>query len=328
MLFVVGEGITTVNLGIFDDVGNSRAIFLGQVLNVVLTFLFVGTFEMGISGAGLALIVSTLTNSAYMIFNYLRLPERSLKFVNVFRSGAKKFFSQSVEVIKSGIPAACIVSLISIKVFAIYQLLGVTGGAESMTLFAICMACLSVVSMCIAGCNGAMMPVVGMLYGEKDFKGVRMLIKYVLKFSLAISGTFVLFVIIFPQIILQVYNVDKSLYEAGETALRLFSISLLGVTLTFLLMYYYSTIQQRTIANILSLTEGILVVLPAAWFLSKIFGLTGIWLAFILAEVVGFPAVWLCSRRICSKSGGKLEEIYLLGSTGAELLYDVSLKAN
>lgn len=136
MLFVVGEGITTVNLGIFDDVGNSRAIFLGQVLNVVLTFLFVGTFEMGISSAGLALIVSTLTNSAYMIFNYLRLPERSLKFVNVFKSGAKKFFSQSVEVIKSGIPAACSVSLISIKVFAIYQLLGVTGGAESMTLFA------------------------------------------------------------------------------------------------------------------------------------------------------------------------------------------------
>lgn len=111
MLFVVGEGITTVNLGIFDDVGNSRAIFLGQVLNVVLTFLFVGTFEMGISSAGLALIVSTLTNSAYMIFNYLRLPERSLKFVNVFKSGAKKFFSQSVEVIKSGIPAACSVSL-------------------------------------------------------------------------------------------------------------------------------------------------------------------------------------------------------------------------
>ena len=197
-----------------------------------------------------------------------------------------------------------------------------------MTLYAICMACLSVVSMCIAGCNGAMMPIIGMLYGERDFNGVRMLIKYVLKIALTLSGTFVAFAIFFPRVILAFYNLPSSLIESGEIALRLFSISLIGVTLTFLVMYYYSTIQRRMVANILSWTEGIIVVVPAAWILSKTFGLNGIWFAFILAELAGFLVVWLYARHVCKNSGGKLNDIFLIERSGSELLVDVSLQAS
>lgn len=62
-------------------------------------------------------------------------------------------------------------------------------------------------------------------------------VKSVLRFALILSGIFVAFTQIFPQVILSIYNIPSSLIGAGETALRLFSISLLGVTLTFLLMY-------------------------------------------------------------------------------------------
>lgn len=197
-----------------------------------------------------------------------------------------------------------------------------------MTLYAVCMACLSVVSMCIAGCNGAMMPIVGMLYGEKDFSGVRMLVKYVLRIALTLSGTFVAFVIFFPQVILSLYNLPSSIIGAGEMALRLFSVSLIGVTLTFLVMYYYSTIQRRTVANILSWTEGIIVVVPAAWILSKPFGLNGIWFAFILAELAGFFVVWLYSKQVRKNSGGKLTDLFLIEQSDPEIILDVSFQAD
>ena len=211
-----------------------------------------------------------------------------------------KFISQAGKIIKSGIPVASGTALISVKIWAIYQILGETGGADAMTLYAICMACLSVVSMCIAGCNGAMMPIIGMLYGERDFSGVRILIKYVLRFALTLSGIFVAFTVFFPQIILSIYNLPAALIEPGEVALRLFSVSLLGVTITFLAMYYYSTIQRRVAANILSWMEGIIVVIPAAWLLSKIFGLNGIWFAFILAEVAGFAMIFAYTKIVFS----------------------------
>ena len=252
----------------------SRGILIGQVTNVILSFALVSN-GFGVTGAAVALVCGDIIAMTYIAKNYFSSGERSRNFCPLFNDFGK-FIKQAAGIIKAGIPVASGTALISVKVWAIYQILGQTGGADAMTLYAICMACLSVVSMCIAGCNGAMMPIIGMLYGEKDFSGVRILIKYVLKFALTLSGIFVLFTIFFPQIILSVYNVPDSLISAGEIALRLFSISLIGVTITFLAMYYYSTIQRRTAANILSWTEGIIVVVPAAWIFSKTFGLNGI----------------------------------------------------
>lgn len=304
----------------------SRGILTGQITNVILSFALV-TNGLGVTGAGIALISSDIIAMSYIARKYFSSNERMRNFCPVFNDFGK-FINQAGRIIKSGIPIASGTALISIKVWAIYQILGNTGGADAMTLYAICMACLSVVSMCIAGCNGAMMPIVGMLYGEKDYSGVRILIKYVLRIALTLSGTFVVFAEFFPQIILSLYNLPSSLIESGEIALRLFSISLIGVTLTFLTMYYYSTIQRRTVANILSWTEGIIVVVPGAWVLSKIFGLNGIWLAFILAELAGFLMVWLYTKYVQKNSGGKLNDIFLIEQTEPEQLTDVSFQAD
>ena len=304
----------------------SRGVLIGQITNVALSFLLVSN-GMGVSGAGIALLSSDVIGIAYILKRYFTSRERGRKFYPVFND-VGKFINQVGNIIKAGIPVACSTGLISVKIWAIYQILGNTGGSDAMTLYAVCMACLSVVSMCIAGCNGAMMPIIGMLYGEKDFGGVRMLMKYVLRIALTLSGTFVAFAIICPQVILSLYNLPPSLTDAGSTALRLFAVSLIGVTLTFLVMYYYSTIQRRMAANILSWTEGIIVVVPAAWLLSKIFGLNGVWFAFILAELAGFFIVWLYSRYVCKNSGGKLNDVFLIEQSDAEIIMDVSLSAD
>ena len=304
----------------------SRGVLIGQISNVTLSFLLVSN-GLGITGAGIALLSSDIIGISYILKKYFSSSERNRKFFPVFND-LGKFINQVANVIKSGIPAACSTGLISVKIWAIYQILGSTGGADAMTLYAVCMACLSVVSMCIAGCNGAMMPIVGMLYGEKDFVGVRILIKYVLKIALTLSGTFVAFAIICPQVILSLYNLPSSLTEPGSTALRLFSLSLIGVTLTFLTMYYYSTIQRRIAANILSWTEGILIVVPAAWIFSKVFGINGIWFAFILAELAGFFVVWIYTKYVCKNSDGKLNDFFLIEQIDPKIIMDVSLKAD
>ena len=293
---------------------------------MILSFALV-TNGFGVTGAAVALISSDIIAMGYVAKKYFSSSERSRSFYPVFKDFAK-FISQTGRIIKAGIPIASGTALISVKIWAIYQILGSTGGADAMTLYAICMACLSVVSMCIAGCNGAMMPIIGMLYGEKDFSGVRILAKYVLRIALTLSGTFVAFAIFFPQVILSLYNLPSSLIESGEIALRLFSVSLIGVTITFLAMYYYSTVQRRIVANILSWTEGIIVVVPAAWLLSKTFGLNGIWFAFILAELVGFLVLWLYTKYVQKNSGGKLNDIFLIEQTEPEQLIDVSFQAD
>lgn len=151
----------------------SRGILIGQITNVVLSFALVAN-GFGVSGAAMALISGDILAMIYVAKKYFSSSERTRNFCHVFNDFGK-FINQVAGIVKSGIPVASGTALISVKVWAIYQILGTTGGADAMTLYAICMACLSVISMCIAGCNGAMMPIIGMLYGEKDFSGVRIL---------------------------------------------------------------------------------------------------------------------------------------------------------
>lgn len=304
----------------------SRGVFIAQITNVVLSFILVsGGF--GVMGAGIALLCGDVFGITYTLFVYFSSKERARSFYPIYND-IKKFIRQAADIIKSGVSTASGTAFISVKIWAVYQILGHIGGADAMTLYAVCMACLSVTSMCIAGSNGAMMPIVGMVYGEKDYAGVKMLVKYVLKFALTLTGIFVAFVFVFPDVVLAVYNVPNEMTNAGEAALRLFSISLIGVTVTFLMMYYYSTIQKRTAASVLSWTEGILVVVPATYVFSQTLGLNGVWLAFILAELAGFIVMFLYAKYVCHMSGDKYRDFFLLENDDENVLYDVSLEAN
>jgi len=305
----------------------SRAILFGQVVNIGLDLLMIGPMKMGLEGAAIATVMSDVVGAGYLLVRYFTSPERTFRFINVLHDRISVFLSTSLKVIQAGVPAATSIGLISIKVWCIYAILGQTGGAGAMTLYAVCMSCLGVVSMFIAGASHAMAPIEGVLYGEKDYHGVRMLVRCVTCFALCLTGAFVLFVLIFPQAVLSLFNIPKMLAFEGAKAIRLFSISLIGVTATFMIISHYTTVQQRTAANILSIVEGLLAVVPAAWILSKTMGLTGVWIAFILAELVGFICIYLYIRLACKHSDGKFTDFYLIEKSGKELLYDVSLKA-
>lgn len=61
---------------------------------------------------------------------------------------------------------------------------------------------------------------------------------------------------------------------------------------------------------------------------SKIFGLNGIWFAFILAEFAGFFVVWIYAKHVCKNSGGKLNDIFLIEQRDPEIVMDVSFQAD
>ena len=305
----------------------SHAVLLGVFVNIGLDLLLVGPMKMGLEGAALATVVSDAAGAGCLLARYFTSSERTFRLVGVFRNGVTAFFSLCFEVMRSGLPVATGIALVSIKVWCIYAILDRTGGAGAMTIYAVCMSCLAFLSMFSAGGHRSMIPILGVLYGEKDYRGVRMLARHVLRFTSLPVGLFVLFVLAFPQAVLRLFNIPPELFPEGSAALRLFSLSLPGVAVTFLMLNYYTTVQQRTAANILSFVEGLIAVVPAAWLLSRLMGLTGVWLAFLFAEFAGFLCLFVYVRIVRKRSGGRFSDIYLIEKSGRELLYDVSVKA-
>ena len=70
----------------------------------------------------------------------------------------------------------------AVKVWCIYKILGSTGGAGETQIYAACMLYLSLLSMFV---NSSAYPILGVIYGEKDYRSIRM---FRLPADLAASG--------------------------------------------------------------------------------------------------------------------------------------------
>ena len=182
--------------------------------------------------------------------------------------------------------------------------------------------------MFIAGASQTMMPIVGTLYGEKDMTGIRFTVRRALVVVMSACVALVVFFELFPETILLLFGVNAPDEIAlGTQAIRIFAISLIGTGFSFLMMYYFQTIQRRGISSAISVVQGVAVTVPAAFLLSAVWGSVGIWVSFSLAEICTFVMILLVTAAISRRSGGRLTGIFLFEDGGGKQpLLDVTIE--
>jgi anti-sigma regulatory factor (Ser/Thr protein kinase) len=76
-------------------------------------------------------------------------------------------------------------------------------------------------------------------------------------------------------------------------------------------MYYFQTVQRKTIASIAAIIEGLAVPVIAALTLSQIWGAPGIWISFSVAEIATFMYIYITTKVIEKQSKGNYKGIFL-----------------
>lgn len=284
---------------------------LANVINIVLDIVFIGPLHMGIGGAALASVIGFATG-AFLSLGVLLLGKRTLRLC------FGKLWSCCREVVTTGMPAAMGVGLIAIKIFCLNYIVTAVAGSDGMVAFSVCLGTLSVCSMFITASAQTMMPILGIYYGENDWKGVRMVLKRTFRVMVLCAVGLTLFIEAAPGVILTLYGVK----EAGAVAMavpaiRIYAISLTGVSISFLMMYYYMTIEKQRLANMISVINGLLVIVPCAYVMSKLLGITGVWISFSMGELATILYIGLVAR-------GKIRNVYQISEEEASIL-DISL---
>lgn len=303
----------------------SLMLIVSNVVNLLLDLLFIGCLGMGIGGSALATVCGFMVGLGTTVC-YLRSKRRGLHFVSLRIATPAGWLGCVGRFVKTGCPGVLSSALVTLKILFINLLVGQSFGNQGLVVFTVCLSCLSFASMFIGGTAGTMVPIVGALYGERDFWGIRSTFRHALRLALAINGVTVLLLECFPGTVLSFFGVvSPEMQATGIPSLRLFAISLMGVTVAFLFLHYYMAIQKRYFANILSVLEGIVLIVPLAWILSGAFGINGIWIAFIVAEPLSLGLAFLIVRGKNGKEacGGFLQ----LPGQVPEVLYDISLNA-
>ena len=161
----------------------------------------------------------------------------------------------------------------------------------------------SFVFMPVFGMTQGAMPIMGFNFGARNKSRLMETYKFGLAMALLVMACgFVLFQTV-PHLLLGMFEASAEMLEMGIPALRI--ISLCFIPAAFGIMT--STIFQATGHGMLSLFASLLRqmfgILPLAWILIRIGGVTLSWASFPLAEVIGLVyaacvLIWLYKKEI------------------------------
>ena len=131
-----------------------------------------------------------------------------------------------------------------------------------------------------------MRPLIGYNYGAGEHKRVSQIYQIVLCMSgiIMVFGTVICLLI--PGQLMGLFTHTKATIQAGETALRIigagFIVSAVSVTSSGAL----EGLGKGTPSLLISLCRYVVVIIPAAFLLSRVFGAVGVWNAFWITEAI------------------------------------------
>ena len=213
--------------------------------------------------------------------------------------------------------------------FLKYTDLGMYGAALSeLAIYSVCMNSVEIVRLCIEGVIGVIQTIAGVLYGEKDYFGIRRLVRR----TVIIVGIVVIiltsFFIVFPNLILSLFSFNKpELYDNAILCVRLFSLSFAFFAANRIVQVYYQTILATSLATTDTVLQGFAYLLPFSIIFISSTGIIGVSIAAAVTEALAFFTVW--GFRIWRQRRGKLPQkgFLMIPDADSDSLFDITIKS-
>ena len=303
--------VCTCSFGLFGAItmerllqasGNTKASMLtqltGAVVNIALDPVFIFVLDMGVAGAAVATVIGQI---ASMLLGF---------FLNQTRNAELKLawdhFRPDMSIIRSifvvGLPATVAQAISSVLNVAMNALL-MGFSAAAMNVLGVYFKLQSFIFMPVFGLTNGMVPIVGYNYGARSRKRVYECVKVSLVWAMTIMFLGMVLFLTVPEFLMGLFDktADGEIVRIGSVALRIISSHFLLAAAGITLSTVFQAVGKGGYSLIMSLCRQLVVLLPAAWLLSKI-SLNAVWWSFLIAEAVSLTICLIlfvrCDRRL------------------------------
>ncbi len=271
----------------------------GAVVNIIfdpiLIFGLLGFPEMGIAGAAIATVMGQIAGMLLGFFlNQTRNTELKLSF---------KGFRLNGDILKNilsvGFPSIIMQSISSVMNVAMNLILMAYGNA-AVSVLGVYFKLQSFIFMPVFGLSNGLVPIIGYNYGAKLRQRIYDAIKVALKLAILIMGVGMLLFLLIPEVLLSLFETNgaSELTQIGMIALRIISSHFILAAIGITLSTVFQAVGKGMYSLFMSLSRQLIVLLPAAWVLSRLFGLNAVWWCFPIAEIVSLSICLVLFRRV------------------------------
>ncbi len=257
----------------------------GAVINIIFDPLLIfgmGPFpELGVAGAAYATVLGQIVGASIGAFCNLRY-NKEIVF------SFKKIFSPQKDTIQEiyyvGVPSILMMSIGSLMTYLMNKILGAFSDAAT-AIFGVYFKLQSFFFMPVFGLNNGLIPVLAYNYGAKKKSRIIESLKFSLLLALSIMLVGTTTFLLIPEKLLSLFKATDELLAIGVPALRTICLSFPLAGTCIAMGSVFQAFSKSFYSLIISVGRQLVVLIPAAWLLSKTGVLSNVWWAFPIAEL-------------------------------------------
>lgn len=272
------------------------AMLGGSLSNIVLDYIFIFPFQMGIFGAVLATCMAPFISMLILLPFFLQRK-------NCFRPVQCNIsVREMLDIFSGGLPSLITEVSSGVVIIVFNMILLNLQGNIGVAAYGI-VANLSLVIISIyTGITQGIQPLLSSSHGTGNRSCLRTVWRYAVITMLSTSLVIYLCIFFVADPIAAVFNSEQNqlLQQIATNGLKLYFTACPFAGFNIILCVYFTSTEHALPAHIISILRGFVLIIPMALLLSAMAGLTGVWLAFPVTEgivaILGLFLYWRAKR--------------------------------
>ena len=239
-----------------------KAVLVSSVVNLILDILFIAVLKTGIEGSAWASIIGSVT-ALLLCSRHFRSDNNSYHW----QLELKRCHEYILQGVKMGFPMGINTLLLGISTYAINSIILSSLGADGIFAWAVCFQLFVIQQMVLGGIATSIYSIGGLLIGEKDIVGLRLLTNKVMKYVCLSLFVFTLFVLITPGSIGWLFASSKIQSEDMlHSALRIYALLLIPYAVAVVYRILYQILGYWSLSVVLSIVQmGSMILFVGLW---------------------------------------------------------------
>lgn len=258
-----------------------KAILYSSLLNMVLDPFLIFVFDMGISGAAIATVLSQLALTVYIVCYFVRQKSLPIHLKKkrirnrweltrqIFQKGSPSFYMQILAAFVGGFVNAHIIRYGSdYDIAAIAIILTVFGFYHTL----------------VFGLVQGNQPIVGYNWGSGQYQRVKEALLLTTLYSFLLSFALFLVVQLFPNVLIGFFAHDIRLVESASKGIRIYLAALPLFGIQVIGAQYFQSVGREKLSAFLLLLRYGLILVPSILLLAPRWGVVGVYWSNVMSD--------------------------------------------
>lgn len=288
---------------IYTMITQGTGAIINIILDPILIFGYCGMPRMGVAGAAAATVVGQIVAGILAVFFHFR-KNHEVK-LNFRRFVPRK--EMIAHIYEVGVPSIIMQAIGSVMVYGMNQIL-ISFTSTAVAVFGVYFKLQSFIFMPVFGLNNGMVPIIAYNYGARKKQRMLQTMKLSICYAVGIMLAGLVVIECIPDKLLKLFNASETMMAMGVPALRIICISFVFAGFCIVCGSVFQALGNGVYSMLVSIARQLVVLLPAAYLLSRLGRVNYVWWSFPIAEIASLGMTLFFLRRINHRILKHIEE--------------------